>query len=105
MFHGRKIDDCSMVKIDSTTTDNHESTFSAGTYDFENDTGTHKTFTLAKYRKLLNCLAIPLILLSLLPASVVLIVTTNPMLRMNYFLIMTLKRVVMMKPIVIVTLV
>ena len=41
MFHGRIIDDFSMITIDPTTADNHEGTLGTGTYDLKNDTGTH----------------------------------------------------------------
>ena len=45
MFYGRKIDDFSMVTINSTTADIHGSTLGTGSNDLENDTG---TFILAK---------------------------------------------------------
>ena len=38
VFHGRIIDDFSAVTMDSTTADNHESTFDTSTTDLENDT-------------------------------------------------------------------
>ena len=38
---GRIIDNFSMVTIDSTTAENHESTLCTGTNDLENDTGAH----------------------------------------------------------------
>ena len=41
MFHGRIIDNFSMVIIDSTMADNHENTLGTGTNDLENDTGAH----------------------------------------------------------------
>ena len=39
IFHGRIIDHFSMLKIDSTTADNNESTLGTGANDFENDIG------------------------------------------------------------------
>ena len=47
MFHGRIINDFSMITVDSTTADNHESTLGIGTSDFWNDTGLTQTCTLA----------------------------------------------------------
>ena len=41
VFHGRIIDDFSMITVDSTTADNHESTLSTGTNDLWNDTRVH----------------------------------------------------------------
>ena len=41
MIYGRIIDDFSMVKIDPTTADNHESTLSTSTNNLENDTEAH----------------------------------------------------------------
>ena len=41
MLYGRIIDNPSMVTIDSTTPDNHESILGPGTNDSENDTVTH----------------------------------------------------------------
>ena len=42
MFHSRIIDDFSMITLDSTTADNHESTLGTGTNDLGNDTWDHK---------------------------------------------------------------
>ena len=39
IFHGRIIDDFSVLTIDSTTADNHENTLGTGTNDLENDAG------------------------------------------------------------------
>ena len=41
MFHGRTIDDFSMITVDSTTGDNHESTVSTGTNVLDNHTRAH----------------------------------------------------------------
>ena len=41
VFHGRIIDDFSMIKVDSTTADNHESTLSTGNNDLGNNTRAH----------------------------------------------------------------
>ena len=41
IFHGRIIDDFSMITVDSATADNHESTLGTGTNDFRNDTWAH----------------------------------------------------------------
>ena len=38
VFHGRIIDDFSMLKIDSTTPNKHESIFGIGTNDLRNET-------------------------------------------------------------------
>ena len=42
MFHGRIIHDFSMITVDNTTADNHESKYGTSTNDLENDTGHHK---------------------------------------------------------------
>ena len=105
MFHGWIIDYFSVVTIDSTKADNHESTLGTSTNDLENDTGAHTNLYSGQAEGAFDCLAIPLILVTLLPTLVVLILTMNPVLRMNYFLIVILKRVLMMKLILIVTLV
>ena len=104
MFHGRIIEGFSIMTIESTTADNHEITLGTGTNDLENVTGLTQTFTLAKWRELLECLAIPLILVTLLPTLVVLIVTMNPVVRMNYFLIVIISPVLRMNYFLIVTL-
>ena len=41
MFHGRKIDDISMITVDSISADNHESNLGSGTNDLGNYTGAH----------------------------------------------------------------
>ena len=41
VFHGRIMDDFSMITVDSTTADNHESNLGTGTNDFGNDTRAH----------------------------------------------------------------
>ena len=41
MIHGRIIDDFSIITVDSTTADNHESTLGTGTNDLGNDTRAH----------------------------------------------------------------
>ena len=41
MFHGRIIDYFTIITVDSTTTDNCESTLGTGTNDLGNDTGAH----------------------------------------------------------------
>ena len=41
MFHGRIIDNISMITIDSPTADNHESNLGTGTNGLEDDTGAH----------------------------------------------------------------
>ena len=41
VFHGRTIDDFSMITVDSTSGYNHESTLGTGTNDLGNDTGAH----------------------------------------------------------------
>ena len=41
MFHGRIIDEFSMITVDFTTADNHESTLGTGTNDLGNDTRAH----------------------------------------------------------------
>ena len=41
VFHSRIIHDFSMITLDSTTADNHESTLSTGTNDLGNDTRAH----------------------------------------------------------------
>ena len=105
MFHGRIIDDFSMMTIDSTTAENHDRTLGIGTNDLENDTAAHTNLYSGQVEGALDYLAIPLRLVTLLPTLVVLIVTMNPVLRMNYFLILTLKGVLMMKLILIVILV
>ena len=43
VFHGRIIDDFSMITVDSTTADNHKSTLGTGTNDLGNDTMAHTT--------------------------------------------------------------
>ena len=48
VFHGRIIDDFSMITVDSTTDDNHERTLSTGTNDLGNDTRATQTCTLVK---------------------------------------------------------
>ena len=42
-FHGRIIDQFTMITVDSTPTDNHESTLGTGTNDLGNDTRAHTT--------------------------------------------------------------
>ena len=42
-FHGRRIDQCSMITVDSAPDDNHESTLCTGTNDLGNDTRPHTT--------------------------------------------------------------
>ena len=41
--HGRIIDQCTMITVDSTPADNHESTLGTGTNDYRNDTRAHTT--------------------------------------------------------------
>ena len=41
MFHGRIINDLSMITVDSTTADNNGSTLGTGINDFGDDTGAH----------------------------------------------------------------
>ena len=43
MFHGRIIDEFSMITADSTTADNHESTLGTGANDLGNDTRANTT--------------------------------------------------------------
>ena len=42
-FHGRTIDQFTMITVDSAPTDNHESTLGTGTDDLGNDTRAHTT--------------------------------------------------------------
>ena len=42
-FHGRIIDQCSMITVDSAPADNHESTLGNGTNDLGNDIRAHTT--------------------------------------------------------------
>ena len=42
-FHGRIMDEFSMITVDSTTADNYESTFGTGTNDLGNDTWAYTT--------------------------------------------------------------
>ena len=42
MYHGRIIEDSSMVTIDFTMADNHDSTLGTSTSDLENDTGANR---------------------------------------------------------------
>ena len=48
MFHGRKIDDFSMISVDSTTDDNHECPLHTGRNYLEDETRLTQTCTLAK---------------------------------------------------------
>ena len=41
IIHGRILDNISLVKIDSTTVENYDSTLGTGTNDLRNDTGAH----------------------------------------------------------------
>ena len=67
-YHGRIIDQFTMITVDSTPADNHESTLGTGTNDLGNDTRAHNNLILWSSRgSLWNCLAIPLILVTLLP--------------------------------------
>ena len=75
MFHGRIVDDFSMITVDSTTVDNHKSTLVTGTNDLGNDMWAHTSLYSGQVEELVDCLAIPLILVTLLPTLVVLIVT------------------------------
>ena len=103
MFHFRIAHNFSILTIDSTTADNQVSTLGTGTNDLENDAGAYTNLCSGQVRELLDSLAIPLILVSLLPLLVVLIVAMNPVLRNNNFLIVILEKVLMMKLILIVT--
>ena len=42
-YHGRIIDQFTMITVDSTPADNHESTLGTGTNDLGNDTRAHTT--------------------------------------------------------------
>ena len=43
VFHDKIVDKFSMIRVDSSTADNHESTLGTGTNDLENDTRAHTT--------------------------------------------------------------
>ena len=43
VFHGRIIDEFSMITVDSATADNHETTLGSGTNDLGNDTRANTT--------------------------------------------------------------
>ena len=116
-FHGRIIDQFSMITVDSVPADNHESTLGTGTNDLGNDTRAHTTLysgqgegayglfgnsidtgNIAANISGSNCDHIYSVEDELLS-----IVTISPVLMMNYFLIVTLRRVLRMKLILIVT--
>ena len=42
-YHGRIIDQLTIISVDSTPVDNHEGTLGTGTNDLENDTRAHAT--------------------------------------------------------------
>ena len=83
IFHGRIMDDFSMITVDSTTAENHESTFGTDTNGFGDDTGGKTNLYSGQVMEPLDCLSIPLILITLLPTLVILILTINPVFRMN----------------------
>ena len=88
MFYGKIVDDFSMKTIDSITADNHESTLGSGTNDWENDAEAYTNLYSGQVEGAFGMFSSSL---------VVLIVIMNPVLRMNYFQIETLKRVFIMK--------
>ena len=111
MLHGRKIDDFVIITIDSTTADNHESTFVIGTNDLENDTGAHTNLYSSQvegafgwFGNSIDSGNITAIICysncdhnHVLMMNYFLIVTKSPVLRINYFLIVTVRRVLIMK--------
>ena len=102
-FDGRIIDQFTMITVDSAPADNHESTLGTGTNDLGNDTRAHTTLYSGQVEGAVDYLAIPLILVTLLPTLVILIVTIYPVLRMYYFLIVTISPVLRMNYFLIVT--
>ena len=63
-FNGRIIDQFSMITVDSATGNNHESTLGTDTNDLGNDTRAHTALYSGQGGGLLDCLAIPLILVT-----------------------------------------
>ena len=81
MLHITKIDDFSMLKTDSTTADNHRVLWILVLMIWGMIQGLAQTFNLAKWREVLDCLAITLMMVTLLLILVILIVTIIPVLR------------------------
>ena len=90
------INNFSMVTIDSTTADTHESTLGTDTNNLENDTGAHTNLYSAQVEGAFGLFGNSMLLVTLLPTLVVLIMTINPVLRMKYFLIVTVGPVLRM---------
>ena len=66
-YHGRIIDQFTMITVDSAPADNHESTLGTGNNDLGNDTRVHTTSYSGQGEGACGLLAIPLILVTLLP--------------------------------------
>ena len=106
----------SMITVDSTTTDNHESTLGTGTDDLGKDTRAHTNLFSGQVEGACGLFGNSIDTgnitanisgsnydhKSMLRMNYFLFVTISPVLMMNYFLIVTLRRVLMMKLILIV---
>ena len=97
MFHGMTINSFSMITTDSITDDNHEITLGTGINDFEIYTGAHTNVYSGQVEGASGLFGDPINTVRLLPQLLVLIVTMNPMLRMNCFLILSIYPVLMIK--------
>ena len=105
-----------MITVHSATADNHENTLGTGTNDLGNDTIAHTTLysgqvdgacvlfgnSIDTGNITANIMVLIVIIYRVLRMNYFLIVTISPVL-MSYFLIVTLKRVLRMKLILIVT--
>ena len=85
-----------MITVDATTADNHENPLGTGTNDLGNETMAHTTLYYGQVEGAFGLFGNLLILATLLPTLVILIVTINTLLRMNYFLKLTIGPVLMM---------
>ena len=116
-FHGRLIDQFSMITLDSAPADNQESTVGTGPNDLGNDTRTQTTLYSGQVEGACglfgnsidtgsiaaNISGSNLTIYKVLRMNYCPIVTMSSVLRMNYFLIVTLRRVLRMTLILIVT--
>ena len=101
MSHGRIVDDFSMLTVDSTTAVNNESTLGTGTKDLGNYTLPHTNLYSGQVERAFGLLGNSINTINITANISGSNCGHNPVLRMNYFLIVTLRRVLMMKLILI----
>ena len=101
VFHGRIIDDFSMITVDSTTAVNHESTWSTGTNYLWNYTMAHTNLYSGQVEGTFGLFGNSIDTCTIAANISGSNCDINPVLRINYFLIVTISPVLMMKLILI----